>query len=86
MKRIINENVLLLLGGLAIIFGMLLLAMELVLLQFMHYYTWASNIAYKLPHEFFSEPFIMIAFILTLVIIVLGMILVGIDLLYRKSK
>jgi hypothetical protein len=59
-----------LLGGAAVIFGMILLVAELFALQFFHYYLFTNAISDTLPHEFLSKPAILIAFILTLVMII----------------
>lgn len=65
MRRKSDTNILLALGGGAIVLGSLFLSFELFALQFFHYYVWANNIGYKEPFEFLSEPAILYGFFLT---------------------
>ncbi len=85
MKRLIYSKYAFLLGGAAVIFGMILLVAELFALQFFHYYLFTNAISDTLPHEFLSKPAILIAFILTLVMIISGLAVIVANLLSPKT-
>lgn len=85
MRRISDTNIFVALGGGAIVLGSLCLSFELFALQSFHYYVWANNIPYKEPFEFLSEPAILYAFILTIIVILSGIILISLNIFYKMK-